>query len=448
MFDFDKFGQRLQDARKKKGMTQEELAIRMGISAQAVSKWETGLSYPDITTIPTLAALLDMDIAELFGQEAKTKTKASRTFADFHNGLPLIHEFKNVACYSDKSIASAKEDIVTFVDGSSADLVTMKITYKGKGEIHLENKNDSDVPRAEESIGREEYVDSRIMESIEAQITCCDVEIMQSKDSNTRVIANGEREFLETLDVTFNNDTLKIFNANYSKQSRNSHKKNKLKIELPCEAGNKVEIRIEGQGTVNSTMSSFKTAELIVSGSGTFDMKDFSESCMLKISGSGVANLGNSKEIALFISGSGVANCQNADKAQLNITGSGVMNLNNTRDVKSQISGSGAISVTTLQSINMQIAGSGSMNIGEMTGGDFNVSIAGKGGIDIGKGNCDNFNLMVDGDCDVDADGLTARKAHITLEKKGKVTLGRVIESSIEQIKKKGRITVLARGNE
>lgn len=54
MFEFDGFGQRLQNFRKKKNMTQGEFAERLGVTGQAVSKWENGQSYPDITLIPTI----------------------------------------------------------------------------------------------------------------------------------------------------------------------------------------------------------------------------------------------------------------------------------------------------------------------------------------------------------------------------------------------------------
>ncbi len=51
--------------RKEKGYTQQDLADKLHITDKAVSKWERGLSYPDITSISTLANILDVDSSYL-----------------------------------------------------------------------------------------------------------------------------------------------------------------------------------------------------------------------------------------------------------------------------------------------------------------------------------------------------------------------------------------------
>ncbi len=53
--------------RKLSGLTQEDLAARVGVSAQAVSKWEQLLSCPDIALLPELAKLFGITMDELFG---------------------------------------------------------------------------------------------------------------------------------------------------------------------------------------------------------------------------------------------------------------------------------------------------------------------------------------------------------------------------------------------
>ncbi len=54
--------------RAKRGMTLQQLGEALGISAQAVHKWERGINYPDITLIPLLARTLNIPITTLFGE--------------------------------------------------------------------------------------------------------------------------------------------------------------------------------------------------------------------------------------------------------------------------------------------------------------------------------------------------------------------------------------------
>lgn len=58
-------GTRIAESRKRKGMTQDELAEYMGVSSQAVSKWENDMSCPDITLLPKLADYFNMSVDEL-----------------------------------------------------------------------------------------------------------------------------------------------------------------------------------------------------------------------------------------------------------------------------------------------------------------------------------------------------------------------------------------------
>ena len=59
-------GQKIKHLRYKSGLTQEQLASKLGISAQSVSKWETSVTMPDITLLPLLAGEFGVSIDELF----------------------------------------------------------------------------------------------------------------------------------------------------------------------------------------------------------------------------------------------------------------------------------------------------------------------------------------------------------------------------------------------
>ena len=57
--------------RKRKQLSQRELARQLGVTAQAVSKWEKAKSAPDISMLPMLADAFGCHIDELFSREAK-----------------------------------------------------------------------------------------------------------------------------------------------------------------------------------------------------------------------------------------------------------------------------------------------------------------------------------------------------------------------------------------
>ena len=61
--------------RKKYGWSQEELAERLDISRQSVSKWETDSAIPDIEKLKLLAEIFEVSITELLGMECEEDTK-------------------------------------------------------------------------------------------------------------------------------------------------------------------------------------------------------------------------------------------------------------------------------------------------------------------------------------------------------------------------------------
>lgn len=76
-------GETISSLRKKKGMTQNELAEKMNVTDKAVSKWERDLSCPDINTISKLADILDVSVEELL--KAKKKDNSNTKFKDLLN---------------------------------------------------------------------------------------------------------------------------------------------------------------------------------------------------------------------------------------------------------------------------------------------------------------------------------------------------------------------------
>ena len=67
------FGQRLQRLRKRANLTQEEVAAKLNITFQAVSKWENDVSAPDISVLNELSDILGVTLDELLGKQPVTQ---------------------------------------------------------------------------------------------------------------------------------------------------------------------------------------------------------------------------------------------------------------------------------------------------------------------------------------------------------------------------------------
>lgn len=102
-----KFEERIQLIRKEHGLSQEELAEKLGISRQAVAKWEAGLTYPDVDNLITLSSMFKISIDSLL-----------KTEEDDCSVNPVK---------SQKPVKIIKEDMVDFLCRAK------KKTYAGKG---------------------------------------------------------------------------------------------------------------------------------------------------------------------------------------------------------------------------------------------------------------------------------------------------------------------------
>lgn len=79
-----RIGENIKILRRRNGMTQENLAELLNISSAAVSKWESGCTYPDITAIIPLAQIFDVTIDELMGFDSdRVKAQVAQAIASY-----------------------------------------------------------------------------------------------------------------------------------------------------------------------------------------------------------------------------------------------------------------------------------------------------------------------------------------------------------------------------
>lgn len=89
-------GNKIKQLRAKVGLTQEELGASLGVSAQSISKWETGVTMPDITLLPLLSNELGVTIDELFDLTTDQKLQRIERRLDIEQELSdgVFHEYE------------------------------------------------------------------------------------------------------------------------------------------------------------------------------------------------------------------------------------------------------------------------------------------------------------------------------------------------------------------
>ncbi len=94
MADLNKVGGQIAALRKAKGLTQVELGERLGVTFQAVSKWERSEALPDVGILVDLAAVLETSVDNILtGGEKAMGFKGKKRVADVREGLECLDKF-------------------------------------------------------------------------------------------------------------------------------------------------------------------------------------------------------------------------------------------------------------------------------------------------------------------------------------------------------------------
>lgn len=93
-------GEYIAQRRRALGMTQRQFAEKLYVTDSAVSKWERGLSYPDITLLHDICEILDISEHELLTASEDTEARRAETLARRYIRLVRGWKFGQIACYS------------------------------------------------------------------------------------------------------------------------------------------------------------------------------------------------------------------------------------------------------------------------------------------------------------------------------------------------------------
>lgn len=130
-------GEQIKIGRIKKGWTQQELAISLGVTTQAVSKWETESSYPDITMLPIIARSLNVSIDQLMNFNPDLPEKEVKRIVEKAVDNYVEKGFETGQNYVKEIL---KNNQIAFFNLIHAILACIFLTYR-KQIKHLTNSN-------------------------------------------------------------------------------------------------------------------------------------------------------------------------------------------------------------------------------------------------------------------------------------------------------------------
>ena len=139
-------GQKIRELRRRDGRTQENLADALGVTSQAVSRWEANGGYPDMEMIPSIANYFGISIDELFGYDNERSKKIDELVKKIDS---MNLQNNGVDINIDECIALARNALIEFPGNEKIMLCLASVLYNAGyvryGEYHLTDEEGYDV---------------------------------------------------------------------------------------------------------------------------------------------------------------------------------------------------------------------------------------------------------------------------------------------------------------
>ncbi|MBO4368355.1 MAG: helix-turn-helix transcriptional regulator [Clostridia bacterium] len=137
-----RLGEKIRELRLRDARTQEALACELGVTAQAVSRWEKGTCYPDMEIIPSIANCFGVSIDELFGYDNERMKKAELMAAEIQE---MNRQNNGKDINMDECISLAREALIEFPGNEKLMLTLADVLYNAGyvryGEMHIRGED-------------------------------------------------------------------------------------------------------------------------------------------------------------------------------------------------------------------------------------------------------------------------------------------------------------------
>ncbi len=416
MLSMKEFGELISTKRKENGYTQEALANMLDITPQAVSKWENGIGYPDITLFPAIADVFNISIDELFGRGPTVKDASQNK-----NQKDVPEEAEEYEFCEAEEVTEEKAR----TKSSNNDKITIDLSFlKNIGkEIESGLKElKSDVKTSVKNAGfswsgssSENDSVNRVLEnfnSIYARLcNACNTKIIKS--DRFEIKAWGTKKFIQSLSFSVENRKLSVIMQSYN---AHNERDNNIEIYVDFDKGEMLDIATSGAVDLEIEPC-FEVASIVTSGACDVSASGFDQ-IVAKLSGACDFEMEDALDAEFIVSGASDIK---------------IGDVNNS--FKTVISGAGDIEANHLHNAYIQISGSGDANVNNASG-NLTVKLSGSSDVTVG-GNVDDLILSLSGSCSFDGSDLTANEADITAGGPCDIEIDRVygpIKQSIDRL--------------
>lgn len=159
-----KLGEQLRELRRHNGRTQEEFASALGVTPQAVSRWEVGNCYPDLELIPAIANYFGVSTDRLFGCDGERLRRIDELCGKLEE---MNRENNGEDVSMTECIVEAREALAEFPENEKLTLMLADILYNAgyvcRGEHHLKDAEGFDIYDVERHRGYEEWREAIVL---------------------------------------------------------------------------------------------------------------------------------------------------------------------------------------------------------------------------------------------------------------------------------------------
>lgn len=501
MYHVEGLGQRIYWYRKDKGLTQQQFADLIGVTPQAISKWETNQGYPDVTLIPKVAEILGVRIDQLFGRSAEEDVQREAVSQELPESLgdsDLICIYGDYALYSNVPVKRFTAKKILFADNSEAFLEEISVTNRGSGVIRfvpiqlamdygsgIENEDEAWSSESDGEVIKAMETDGLEPEVLETEEFLVEVEEPTFTSESSRAVTADEAELFEDTKRVYEEFEVPvepeepaqpeepaeleepadhveeyIHDSRQQKPEEGSTTSDEPVRILRMNVPGKADVNVytnpdldvpfawhyngEGEPTIE-----FEDGDLRITMPSTFNsrkimsfIRGLSESAKMDLA------IRSDKLVHCGIRISGIGDVDvdiPIDHLNFELSGAGDASFSHVGSVKGSLFGAGDLDIQSAGDTEVEIKGAGDIEIKSIDG-NLKFTIQGAGDVKIGSGYAPTADITISGAGDVNASRVTVGDLYCNITGPGDVTIGRVTGKSQERVEFMGNLKIHERG--